>query len=390
MQKMGLTPRQLRLYAEYLQSDHDYWIWAEVLDLSENPKGQVDVLDGQVNLTDDPSAPLRTCSLTVSDPAHALSFGASLAEDDDGVLWVNRLVRVRHRVVVPDVGRVTATPFIGLPTSVARNGAELGVELGDKSLLADHGVRERSFKKGQNAAGAIRTILRDCTGEHKLSIPKSTKKLSRPYTVGLSDETITPWKVAKRIAREELGWRLYYTCNGIAKADPLHGGWDRVEVKDLLELPDTQTSFTDFKNYVKVTTARKSTKRDTKHKALTADYDLPDGSRLSESSLARNGVPRLLPIYVEEDSYKSQRQVDERAKAELRRASALSFDASYSVIPFFHLDNGDKLLMPNDIGPVPLDVASIPLGTGGPMTVGSQRWVSRPIVVRRNRQRKAA
>src|SRR5690606_35753482 len=129
--------------------------------------------------------PDRTASITISDPEHALQFGMKFSEDASGVLWANRLVRIQHQVHVPALGfDVRATVMVGVPTAVSRRGAEIGLELGDKSLLADHGVRPRTFKKGTNVGSVIRFLLRDVCGERHLRIPVTRKRLSKPYTVG--------------------------------------------------------------------------------------------------------------------------------------------------------------------------------------------------------------
>src|SRR5690349_133613 len=101
MQHRHLGEAGLKKYHDWLQSDHDFKIWAEVLNMEEHPVNDVDVLDGQINFNSGEDGPDRTASVVLSDPEHALSFGMSFAEDDTGELWVNRLLRIRHSVDVP-------------------------------------------------------------------------------------------------------------------------------------------------------------------------------------------------------------------------------------------------------------------------------------------------
>lgn len=380
MQHKDLGP-DLRTYHRFLQGDHDFRMWAEVLTLEEKPVYDAILLDGQVNIDTTADGPHRTATLTLADPEHALSFGDRLADDDTGTIWVNRLVRVRHQVVVPGVGTITSTPFVGLPTSVSRNGGELGLELGDKSLLADHATLPKTYKRGHNAANAIRNIMA-MTGEQNMHIPNRSRKLSRPYTVGMSDDSITPWLVAKKIARRELGWRLEYRADGHLRAEHLHAHRAHVRVSALYELPQSQVAFDDFGNYVKVHSKRKTKKATVVWEGVA---QLPKARDLSAQSLARNGQPRWLPLYVDDDNLKSKKAVTDRAIEELRKVSGLDYSQAYSLAPFFHLDNGDRLILPYGIGEVPLHVASIPLAVGGPMTVGNNAWVSRPVVVKRKR-----
>jgi hypothetical protein len=381
MQDLNLNRSQLPVYNRFIQGDHDFDVWVDVCNLEERPLYKIPLLDGQVDLHDD-DGPDRTASLTFSDPERALSFGHKFAYDDRGVIWVNRLLKVRHRVWVPDLSQhVTATPFVGVPTSASRSGAELGLELADKSLLANHGVHEKTYKKGARASDVLVDILRN-TGERHYRIPRSDKRLKRAYTVGMKDPSIWSWPVAQRIARKELNWRLEVKSDGWIVGEHLHAHRARYQVRDLFELPQGQTDFTEFGNYVKVTSKR-TKKKITETWEGTAQ--LPGRHDLSPSSLSRNGAPRFLPLVLEDDSLKSKKQVDDRVVQELKSVSDIRYDQSYSIVPPLHLDNHDHLVMPNDIGSIPWDEGSIPLTTGGEATVGAHRWVSRPVVVRRKR-----
>ena len=390
MQHIEYGAAWLAAYHAHLQRDHDYRVWADVLDLSERLVSTVDILDGQVNVSvNNDSGPDRTGTVVLSDPEGALSYGTAYAEDDHGVLWVNRLVRLRHSTVVPSLGQVDTTCLVGVPTSANRSGAELSLELGDKSLLADHGVRPRSFGKGANVGDVLRTILGDLTGEQHMRIPPTSARLSVPYTTGMGDDVLTPWRLAKSIAGRECGWRLYYSADGYATAEPTNTARPDVQVEAVLALPDASTSFTEFKNYSKATSRREITTAATKTRkssSYTIIYEgvavLPPSDRLSETALARNGVPRTLPIVTSDDNLVNQDQVNARAVSELQAASGVDSEPGYEVMPFFHLDQGDYLNLPLGIGRVPFDAASIPLGVGGNMTLGTVKWVSAPVKVR--------
>ncbi len=397
-----LTNNQYNIYHDYLQSDHDYLVWVEVLTMNENQVGVVELLDGQVNLQSGNDGPDRTCSLTLSDPEGALNYGVAYAEDDKGVLWVNRLLRARHVVTVPKLGylKVMATPFIGVPTSVAHKGAELSFECGDKSLLADHGVRPRTYKKGMNVRNALISLLRDLTGEQRFRIPTTRKKLSKHYTVGMGEDSVTPWQMFKRIAGTEMGWRAYYSSDGFATCEPTGSVKPIVAIHSLMALPDSATSFTDFSNYAKTTSHRKpknkkKDKDDDKKKSkppdITVIYEsvaaLQPAHRLSEQSLARNGVPRTLPVVATDDDLKTMKQVTQRSKQVLQSQANLDSESSYEIIPFFHLDKADRFALPKGIGNVTFVNCSIPLGTNGNMTLGQNRWVSRPVKALRVRSK---
>ena len=140
-------------------------MWVDVLTINQNYVGRLDLLDGQMNYSDGTEGPVRTGTVTLSDPEGALDFGTNYMRDPKGVLWINRLIQVWHEITVPGYGDFTTSCIVGLPTTVSRSGAEVSLELGDKSLQAEHGVRPRTYKKGTRVDVALRSILEDCTGE---------------------------------------------------------------------------------------------------------------------------------------------------------------------------------------------------------------------------------
>lgn len=397
MQHLGRSPDALAAYHEYLQSDHDFRVWADVLTLEQKYVGTLDLLDGQQNYANGDDGPVRTGSVTLSDPEGALNFGTDYLRDPKGVLWINRLVQVWHEVTVPVYGDFTTSCIVGLPTSVARSGAEVSLEMGDKSLLADHGVRPRTYKKGERVDLVLRSILEDCTGEKFMRIPRTKKTLSRLYSVGMGEDQLTPWQAFKRIAKQEMGWRAYFDGLGWAVAEPNSAAKNPVEVHSLLALPSAATSLTDLSNYARVTSHRtpvnkKSTKKDESQSGTTIIYDsivaLRADNELSEQSLARNDVPRTLPIVVVNDDLKTLNDTLDQATSTLKNDSGLDSDQSHEIVPLFHLEPFDFVKLPEGVGNVRLDNASIPFGTGGNMAVGTHKWVSRPSKVKRIRSKK--
>jgi len=395
MQHLGRTLAARTAYHEYLQSDHDFRVWTDVLTIDQKYVGTLEMLDGQVNYSNGNDGPVRTGSVTLSDPEGALNFGSDYMRDPKGVLWINRLLQIWHEVTVPGYGVFTTSCIMGLPTSVARSGAEVSLEFGDKSLLADHGVRPRNYKKGQRVDLVLRSILEDCTGEKFMKIPNTKRTLSRAYSVGMGENALTPWQAFKRIAEQEMNWRAYYDGLGWAVAEPRSAAKTPVKVHSLLELPSAATSFTDFSNYVRVTSHRtpvnkKKTKVDESKVHYTYDsiVALLKDNELSEQSLARNSIPRTLPIVVVNDDLKSLKDTQTAASNELISHSGLDASKTYEIIPLFHLEPFDYVDLPEGVGSVALAVgSSVPLGTGGNMTVGAHQWVSRPSKVKRIRSK---
>jgi hypothetical protein len=368
-------------------------MWVDVLTINQNYVGRLDLLDGQMNYSDGTEGPVRTGTVTLSDPEGALDFGTNYMRDPKGVLWINRLIQVWHEITVPGYGDFTTSCIVGLPTTVSRSGAEVSLELGDKSLLADHGVRPRTYKKGTRVDVALRSILEDCTGEKFFRIPATRKTLSRAYTVGMGEDILTPWQLFQKVAYQEMNWRGYYDGLGWAVAEPISNAHDPVKINSILALPEASTSLTDFSNYSQVTSHRTPTnnpKTKTDESTFHYVYDsivaLHYEHELSEQSLARNGVPRTLPLITVNDDLKSLQDTATQATNTLMAASGLDSSQSYEIIPIFHLEYFEAVSLPEGVGNVPLYLgSSVPFGTGGNMTLGYHRWVSKASSVRKNR-----
>lgn len=377
MQPLGLTDAQRRAYVARLFGSHDYRIDVEVLSLDEVPTGTVAFLDGQVNIQDASSTVRRTATITVSDPAGALDFAGASAWSGSTV-WANRLIRVRHTIHVPAIGRdVTVTPFIGPPSAMNRSGAEVSMECQDKTALAVRGASPLTVPKGMNAINAIRTILATRTGEFRFRLGTSSRRLSKAYSVGWSDEA-SPWLVAQAIARQELGLQLIYSCDGYAtlRKMPQTVG---LTVPHVTSEPSAGVDFTTLSNWVRVS-GKKTTKTVGNVTTTTQPVatSVVTAGNLSPASLARKGVRRYLPLVLSSDAYTKTEQVRERADNELDRASRLQAAPSFNCVPFFHGDVDDivKFTVPGEDVTARLSSASIPLGPSE-MTVGAVRWVSR-------------
>jgi hypothetical protein len=176
-------------------------------------------------------------------------------------------------------------------------------------------------------------------------------------------------------------------------------GKNPVHIESVLALPEASTSFTDFSNYVKVTSHRKPSnkskgkqKDEKKQENITIVRDsivaLRKTNELSKESLARNGVPRILPIVEINDDLKTLADTTDEAIRILKSNSGLEQVKSYEIIPIFHLEPFDKVHLPLGIGTVNLHEASIPLGVGGNMTIGAHKWVSKPVKIRRIRHKR--
>jgi hypothetical protein len=364
-------------YLARLFASHDARIDVDVLNLNEQVVGTARFLDGQIDLQDATNLVRRTASLTVSDPAGALDFSAASTWSGSSV-WVDRLVRVRHTIQVETLD-VTAVCFVGPPTQLSRSGAEVSLTCSDKAALAMRGSAPFTVKQGANAVDAIRLLLASCTGEFHFRFPTSPRRLSADYSVGWDDAS-APMVVAARIAVVELGMRLTYASDGYALLRVVPQG-SSLTIPGATEQASSTVDFTTLNNYVRVSgkaTTKTSGKVTTKTQPLAIAQVAP-ASSISPASLARRGVPRYLPLVISDDSYTKTAQVSDRADTELASSDRLEASTQFSCVPFFHADSDDVVTVQVDgaYNAVRLTTGSIPLGTGGDMSIGTTRIVSR-------------
>lgn len=389
MKNLGLTAAQSTAYLARLFSSHDYRVEVELLTLNETPAGSLVLLDGQINLQSGEQV-RRTASVSVSDPAGMLdTTGVTTLEDAS--IGPNRLIRLTHRLHVPatrvgntDVAAFTvAVPcFIGPPATMSRSGAEVSIELQDKTSLALRGASAYTAAKGTNARTAIRDILAKKTGEFRFNLGSGSRRLSRAYAVGLTDEA-SPWRVASQIASSELGMQLFYSGDGYAtlRAKP---STSQLTIPYLTDLASSSTDFTAVNNFVQVTGKKTTTTSKTAAGSTVTTTTQPQATAqiasgpLSPAALARKGISRLLPKVIADDAYTTTSQVKWKADLELAGSDQLAAAPTFACVPIFHLDTDDIVTVTGEHGSmaVRLEQASIPLGTSGDMSIGTHRWVS--------------
>lgn len=383
MTPLGLNHRGRAAYFDRLFGSHDFAVTVEVLDMNERPQGVATILDGQVNLHDG-GAIRRTASLTISDPEGALDFADS-SDWNPRALWADRMVRIVHAVNVPGVGLVRVVVFVGILSTIERSGAEVSVELQDKTALAVRGCPPMTVKKGMNAVDAIEKILRERTGEFRFRFPRASRRLHKPYSVGWEGEA-SPLAVCRRIARRELGMQLLWSADGYAllRKRPSKAS---LTVPHVTGVPSSSADFTDLTNWVRVRGHQQSKTKNRKGGGSVTTTSQPQavarikpGRTLSPEWLARKGVPRYWPTLIEDDALRTVKRAKQEAERQLAGTDRLQDAPAVTCVPFFHGDADDlvKFLTPEGSLTVRLGDCSIPLGVGGDMTIGTHRWVSRP------------
>ena len=390
MMPLGLTPTQQNTYVSYLWSNHDFALSVDVINLNHTPIRSVTgvTLDGQINLQRD--APVgRTATFNFYDPDHSLHLDAD--SPWEGAVYMDRMIRVRHTVTVPGVGQVTAVPFVGPITKVARDGDVVAVECQDKACLALTGSPPVVAKKGMNAVDGIRRIMTLASGENLFRLPVIPRRpLASTFQTGWHDDA-APWVVCQQIAAT-LNQQLYYSCDGYLTLRP----WPTqaaitADGRAITSAPKVDFDATSVANMVRVDgtlappppqkktgNAKASPGKEAPVTKLSAVAIAAANHPLAPSRLGRNGVPRYLAVLIEGQQYKTLAAGRALASTTLDRSIAMTAGVSFDMIPVFHLDLGDLIVAQVDAGRVVvrLQEGSIPLAVGGDMSVGTQRAVS--------------
>lgn len=381
-QPLGITKAEERAYVEYLHGPHDFEIDVDVLNMEERPLTSIrpQFKDGQVNIQRDGRIK-ASATFTFHDPEHSLHFDSD--SPFAGAVFANRMIRFAYIVNVPGVGRVRVVAFVGPVATANREGDDLTVECHDKARLAVEGCPPKKVKKGRNAVDAIEDIMRDRTGERRFRFPKGSKKrLKKTYNVGWKAES-APWEVCQKIAAS-IDMQLLYSSDGalVLRRKPKSPTLDLTGLTGPLR---SEFDITSVRNYVRVTGEKKvkggaEAPKKIKHENFTVDAEAPRQHKLSPQQIGRHGVKRYLPLLIDDSSIKKQKTAQDRADRELGDSLPMAIRASFSGIPFFHLDYSDIIKAHTDYGVLnlPFVEGSIPLGLGGDAEYGTQRVVSKP------------
>lgn len=385
MQLLGLTAAGRDAYLRHVLGSHVFRITAEVLTIAGRPiQTHPTLLDGQVNIQR--QGPVRrTSSLTFYDPDRRLGLDPDSPFGE--TLFLDRMIRIRHSVFVPNVGTVVATPFIGPVIALSRDGDTIAVECHDKAALAARGRPPLTVRKGTNAVAAIRRIMA-ATGETAFRLPQSSRRLSKSYTVGWSDSA-APIVVASRIARDQLRMELIYSADGYCTVRPMPLlASVRLDEEHLTSHLQVTYDATANYNVVRVEgTLKPSSGRgprttratETRPEKVAVTAALRPSQALSPERLGRNGAPRYLPLLVQGSEYKRESDAARVANDLLRNAADLTTAGlTTTTIPLMHLDVDDVVGISTDTTTVRVRFSegSIPLGVAGDMSIGTQRRVS--------------
>lgn len=347
-------------------------------------------LDGQINIVDGGGDGVtRTLQAGFSDPDHTLRLDSD--SPSAGVGGLDRLIQVQTAVRAFGWSSwLTAPSFLGRPSSVARDGDSVTIEVQDKACLHLKGVSPYTIPKRTNTVEAIRSILVR-NGETRFRFPSGTTyRMTFGVHIGGPDEDRQPWKVAVRLARS-IGYQLYYDTLGFAclRLVPQADAWDLVEhgpTANTLTRVKLTTDLTRVRNRVVVTGRGHPPRRGHSSQVLTAVAVAPTAHPLSAESLATNGVAWHNTAFFDEPDIHTQADADKFATARLNELLDEQTSVETTAMPAWHLEAKDRISLKTAKGDAVrfrlLD-ASFPLGPNeSGMTIGYTQTVRSPAAGR--------
>ena len=391
--RLGLSAADQAAYYAALQTSHPIRVSVSILDRNEKHEGSLSfpmsqVLGGQVDV-DGKAEVTRSVSLTALDPNRVLQFDSSKIAD--GAVYADSMLAVSYDVWVASIGRWVECPVFRGPLSrFDRNGAEITLEaMGKESLaLAPHfSVNAYTIKAGTWRGNAIREIM-GRKGEQRFRLQAPGKKLARSISLVPNSE---PWRAITGGAGFGKGIHgganhVFYDGDGYLVLRRLVDSPVWVLSDEwLLDEPKTSFDMSAVRNWIRVLGAPPKGAR----RAPQATVQLVPADPLSPQSLGRNGKPRYLAEFVEDEQVTSIREAVDVGERLLRQRRKQAVSVQVEALPLPFLEPGDVLRLDDGLS-FELNQFTIPLVHSSSMSLGFTKRVSvarskRKIKVRRNR-----
>jgi hypothetical protein len=264
--------------------------------------------------------------------------------------------------------------FTGPVSKVDRSGDIVNVECqGKESLATNSAWLPMVIGKKTLKTDAIRRIM-TAAGETRFSFPEVPARL--PHAVPIVRESV-PWQVAKRIAHG-MNRQLYYDGAGVLRLRSWAGNavytFRTGDGGSITTAPQISYSLENVYNTVWVVGGKpKGAKKPIFYVAR------PDPSHpMSPQRLGRNGHPRRLLLKIEDPTISSMAEARRLGERRLKDALRAHVEVTFDSVPVPHLDPGDLIRVSTaEFSHVyRLATYSLPLGTGGAMSVGYHKVVS--------------
>ena len=387
---LGLTTAQQVAFHSLLASSHFIRVSVRIMTLSHVYTSDISEMlhDGQVNIDNTSSSDVtRSLSLELFDP-YGLT-GLDTNHPTDGALYLDRMIQIYYTVISLSSTATFSVPiFTGPITKIDRNSVWLSVEAQGKEVIAlTPSWRLKTYKRGAKKTAIIYDLLRNFTGETKLSIPDLGYLTSTDLSI--SNES-KPWSVAKSLAAS-INYQLFYDGRGVAvmrpfPRTPIFTFSDNGSGAVVLSKPQVGYDLSNVKNTVLVIG---TTTLGTKKVQIKVVRYAPSTHPLSPWNLGRNGVPRYLFEKIEDENINTWGEATTVAEDRLEKNLLETTTVSFNCAPVPHLDPGDiyRLSTPEFSMTAIVHQMTIPLLHSGTATMGYlRRATPNKQNIRRNRR----
>lgn len=384
MEYHELTAPQRSLYQDALRSSHRIRVQVILSDLNGNVRGSITprITGGQVEGDrqhfGDEQGPTRRCSMTFLDPDNELGIDSD--NPSDGALYFDRRLEVIYGVRVPSLGWVDVPVFCGVPWRLQRTGNEVYVDADDLSVLGwGSNWKPKTLRKGMRKVDAIAEILSERVGLTDVRLPQRKSRLSHAASLARHQH---PWKLARHIA-SSMDLELYVDGSGAVVGRRLPAGpLTTFNCGDGGEIVDPIATSTDRDKFANVVTVigrkPKGGKKRVRYTAVA-----PKHHENSPWRLAVNGVPNYTEVVVHNDHFRTVAECKRKADRILADRMRVVGEVTCSILPWPHLEPGDKARFVTPGGDVVvdrIDSFTLPLSPAdGPMTLN---WRAAPIRTR--------
>lgn len=374
MIRLGISSAAEQALLRTLAKDHIISTTVHLLDFDHKSLGPIvgRVTGGQINY-DSKAQVSRQAQVTIIDPDRNVN-----ADFDNGQPRLNRMIRVHYNVWVPGYEWIAIPVFTGPITQTSRSDdGVLTIEaMGKQHLSVGPTEQPRTFAKGLNRVNVIRVILKELSGETRFRLPSGwPARTAKKISMGRQSSA---WSHATILARS-MSAQLYYD------------GWGYVRLRKIPVRPvftfrdgdggmvtspplETESSEELVNRAVVIGAIPKG-----KKKPLVGRATLPAWHRYSPQSMARGGRNKFYFERIEDDSLRTQKEVDDAAQRRIDVVQAAEMEVSFSCLPMPLLEEGDPITIDTETISTTATVTqmSLPLGHEGVMTVGYLKRVAK-------------
>lgn len=344
------------------------------------------VIDGQVTI-DTFADVITTANLTLLDPTMSIGWEPDSPNDFP---HLRRMVQIIDSRYVSALGTWVDCPvFTGPVNTFDRDGATVSIGAESKARLAmgNFGANHTWAAKTK-VVDVIASMLTTWAGETsaRIHLPSISHTIPEKLTVHQTD---TIWPHIVRLVHS-VGMVCFYDAAGhFRMRGPAASPSLTVDYQSLCSPVRVDRQAPDIKNrWIVLGPKPKAHKQ-----RVAVTLDLPDANPWSAKNLGRNGVPRRLTVELQPGHVKNAAVAHKIAAHARDDAVRVSQQVSADMLPIPNVEPYDlvKLVDPK-IGTflARANQYTLPLGTGGPATIGAIKRVSLQPRGRGRRSRKTA